>query len=556
MNQTKKALQLIRQGLALVEKGDAEKASLLLHQAWHMNMSDAGVLTAVAGTLADLGRFDETMTVLQEAVEAQGETAIICKIMGKMALRMDMLDIAEKALVKSIQLYPDDDEVFADLASCLVKKNKFDDAKGILDIGIERLPKSALLQDAMGTTILSHTGDRFDAMPFHKAAVQLESKNAAYLHNLALDYYLDDEAEPLYRKALRQDKSNPQLNVSFAIFLLQKGKIPEAWRYYRYRLNPLLGPNKTARYTHGIKEWRGGDIHGKSLLICSEQGIGDEIFFGACLPSLQARANQLYIGCDPRLKDIYVRSFPGAVVESHQDTSYYQYRERSFPAIEHSTMSGQRKIDYACTVGSAFSHVCRTIADFRTLKGGFLKPRTDLVKHFEGIIKKKPGRMTIGLSWRSGKVTGNRHSFYGSVDMITALAERFNADFYILQYSMNDEEQAALKGHDNLHTFEDIDLKQNIEANLAIMSLLDMSIGPPTAVQTFAMAVGCPVWLFSQGLPWVFFGEKTMQPLYAEGSRLFLAHDLRFEKKSYLDAISEALIKTHSGERKADVPAG
>ncbi|MEX0314465.1 MAG: hypothetical protein AB3N18_09835, partial [Allomuricauda sp.] len=93
----------------------------------------------------------------------------------------------------------------------------------------------------------------------------------------------------------------------------------------------------------------------------------------------------------------------------------------------------------------------------------------------------------------------------------------------------------------NIHLFTDVDLKQDIETNLAILSCVDFSIGPPTATQAFAMSTGCPVWLFSQGLPWNFFGDQLNLPLLAEGSELFLLHDLRFKKMSYLDAFIQNL---------------
>lgn len=553
MADTRQAMVLVRQGRALAAKKDMAGAEQRFLTAWSADKTSSDLLMAVAGSLAELGQFETAMAVLEEALQVNGETALICKLMGKMALKMDMQEIAEKVLVRSVQLEPDDAETFADLASSLTNQNKFDDARGVLQIGLGRMPDNALLHDMLGNVIIAQTGDRFEAMMAYAEAVRLEPKNAQYQHNMALACHLDEEAEPYYRKALQFDKRNPQINISFAIFLLQKGRLSEAWDHYRFRNDPALGHRKAARYTHGLKPWPGGNLKGRSLLLCSEQGIGDEILFASVVPPLLQEADGLYVGCDPRLVEIYRRSFPGAVVEGHVDARHYQYRDRSYPEIEAEVRARKAKIDYACPVGSAFAARCPSLDAFRERHGGYLLPDPDRVAALGAQIGVGDGRPKIAIGWRSGNLSAARHQFYMSAQLFIDLAERIDADFYVLQYAMSDEERRVFDSVPNVHLFDEVDMKQDIEANLAILSCVDLYIGPATATQMFAMAVGCPVWLLAQGLPWNFFGEREMRPLYADGSQLFLMYDLRFRKIGYYEAVLEALAERYPGRVTADV---
>lgn len=55
------------------------------------------------------------------------------------------------------------------------------------------------------------------------------------------------------------------------------------------------------------KRWAGESV--KSLAIFGEQGIGDEILFGSCIPDVQFRGIEVTVECDSRLESVFQRSF-------------------------------------------------------------------------------------------------------------------------------------------------------------------------------------------------------------------------------------------------------
>ena len=63
---------------------------------------------------------------------------------------------------------------------------------------------------------------------------------------------------------------------------------------------------------HGLpeKRWRQSEKLDGKLLVCSEQGIGDEILYLSCLPDLLKQHKAIVIECDKRWGPIFRRSFP------------------------------------------------------------------------------------------------------------------------------------------------------------------------------------------------------------------------------------------------------
>lgn len=46
-------------------------------------------------------------------------------------------------------------------------------------------------------------------------------------------------------------------------------------------------------------EWEGQDVAGKRVMVCAEQGLGDQLMFGRYLPILRSRGAQVEVLCNP-----------------------------------------------------------------------------------------------------------------------------------------------------------------------------------------------------------------------------------------------------------------
>ncbi len=86
---------------------------------------------------------------------------------------------------------------------------------------------------------------------------------------------------------------------------------------------------------HGLptKRWRQIEKLNGKLLVCSEQGVGDEILYLSCLPDLLKEHKAIVVECDKRWGPIFRRSFPEIIVVPRQvkfvgeDKLFYDYSE-------------------------------------------------------------------------------------------------------------------------------------------------------------------------------------------------------------------------------------
>ena len=89
-----------------------------------------------------------------------------------------------------------------------------------------------------------------------------------------------DEAEALYREALRQRPDEPGLHYNLGLVLLLRGRLDEGWPEYEWRFRA-----GTARIPDCAQAcWQGEPLDGRTLLVRAEQGFGDTIQFCRFVP--------------------------------------------------------------------------------------------------------------------------------------------------------------------------------------------------------------------------------------------------------------------------------
>jgi tetratricopeptide (TPR) repeat protein len=94
------------------------------------------------------------------------------------------------------------------------------------------------------------------------------------------------EAIDMYRSALELCPDSPQSNYNLALCLLRSGYFQEGWTRYegRFLTNELTG-NFKKRFVQD--HWDGRKFKNKTLLVYSEQGLGDFILFARFLPMVK-----------------------------------------------------------------------------------------------------------------------------------------------------------------------------------------------------------------------------------------------------------------------------
>lgn len=511
MSSDRKALQAIKDISRAASGANADVSINRLMNVLNKSSFSTPVVAAACVPLMDLGELVSVIDILQKCVEKNGESEIVYSLMGQAALRLQIPDLAEKAYTQAYHLNPEEASHLLHVAIAIEKQGRADEAIDLLAKALERFPEYAKFWDALGNFVADYKRDRESAISFISEALRLAPDSADIQHNMALKLYGSGDAKKHYKKALLLEPENAQIHLSYATYLLADHQYFQAREHYDYRLQLHKGTKKGLEYAHDIPVFKRGSLVGKSIVVYAEQGIGDEVYFSFVIPAVAKKVKKIYLVCDPRLVEIYRRSFPNVEVYGFEDDLSTGARIRNVPGLDKELEDGL-EIDYCCYAGSLFLISSPDVATYQSYKGGFLVPEKNLVKHFKG-RSRSTGRRSIGIAWRSGNVSGARSTNYLDLEFFLALAKEEDADFYVLQYDCTDEEKAAVAAVENIHFFEDIDLKQDIEANIALMASLDAVIAPGTATLMFSVAVGAKSILLSPSKPWTVAGDTGSETI-------------------------------------------
>jgi len=199
-----------------------------------------------------------------------------------------------------------------------------------------------------------------------------------------------------------------------------------------------------------IPRWNGSRV--KKLWIIGDQGIGDEVFFASCIPDVQRLVDSVIVECDPRLQTIFERSFG---VET---------RPAEIEGSKRKVQGVPEGAEAWWPIGDLARNFRRSLKHFPGMP--FLKASDEQIKRFAGF------RGHIGVSWRGAQ---------GCEPLI----RRALSDGISLQYDPEwDEEHNAPAG---------LDLRNDIEGVLGLLSNLSKVVTVSTSVAHFAGALGVPV---------------------------------------------------------------
>jgi hypothetical protein len=224
-----------------------------------------------------------------------------------------------------------------------------------------------------------------------------------------------------------------------------------------------------------VKPWDG--LKTGVLYIIGEQGIGDEVFFSSCLPECTKRANRVIVECMPRLQSILERSFGVETVPSNIIDG----------------MRYKKDLPEGVTAWMSLGDLPRMwrldLSHFP--KEPFLKADIEQIRRFHDY------RGCTGISWRGAQ---------GSEMMIPNLFP----DGLSLQYDKAwNEDGLEVKG---------LDVRNDIEGILGLLSNLDKVVTVSTSVAHFACALGIETHVIIANpktslkgniLPWKWVCKKT-----------------------------------------------
>jgi len=537
--QRRNADDWLHKGLKYDKAGDNQKAMKCYLEAFNLDPRNIEALKQLSRKLVHLTERRLAIEVLERAIESNPEDWEVYLILGNLALEMRMLDAALKLFGLVCQMRPQDPSGPNNVATVLREMERFDDAISVLQEAIPKHQTSPALWNTLATVVSVRDGLE-QALPFYEEALRLNPKLAPAWSNVARTYEACgrfDDALEAGRKAISLDPQFAEPHFVLGTSLLCKGELAEGLEHYEWRQH--WRRTGALRYTLQCERWDGEPLDDKTLVVCSEQGLGDELLFASCLPDMAPRVAKLCIGCDPRLVPLYERSFPGAAVGGHRDMFHNASRYRDLPFLRQQGITPDRYID----VGSLLKFLRRDIADFPERRDGYLVPDPERVAFWRQEMDRMGPGPKVGITWASGFRNTERNQHYSSLDQWGGILNIEGATFVNVQHGDCEADIRAAEAAfgRTIHIPQGINLKDDLDDLAALIRALDVVIAPTVAAACMAMAVGTELWLFARRPPFWHFGRNAAGDSSPIGkTRLFL-HDTEKGWEGTMNTIGEAL---------------
>jgi Tfp pilus assembly protein PilF len=404
-------------------------------------------------------------------------------------------DTAKKNYEAAINLDQNFLKAYINLGVVLEEQNKYFDAIKILDLALKRDNKNYAIYSNRG--ILFQKIKKFeDSVASFIEAIKINNSDSEIFYNLAITYrkmgdfdnaiinykkaislnpnhyraynnlgslFVDlrrfPEALEFFKKTLEINKEFLEANYNASFIFLLQNQFIEGWKRYENRWY-AKGEEKPL-YDLNNNLWDGKFLEG-TLLVWSEQGIGDHIFFGRIVKTLKDCATNIIFEVDKRLVDLFKNFFLKSGINN-------------ISVIKLIKNDSQIKFDKHIPAASLPRYFAKNDNDIlKFSKDIFIIDRNDN-KKLNNFLKNLPG-FKIGLSWRSL----NNNEQHRSIPLkdFNSILKTNNCSFVNLQFGNIDEElnQTQKDLGIKIYDLKEIDKTNDINELSFLIKNLDLII--------------------------------------------------------------------------------
>lgn len=463
------------------------------------------------------GDFASSIQAYESALKLLPDHAEVANDLGRLAFRMGMKEQAEQLFLHFLARHPDHPEGANNLACAIREQQRFDEAIAVLKPAILKSPDHPMLWNTMGT-IVAEQGDYATARIFFDQALELQPEFPKARYNLGNALLMLGDAEGALAacdqalSGLLAEDERQMMRLSRSTILVNLGRLGEGWDEYEARFHPHF-----AEITHFLIDrprWRPGDeLAGKTLLVVGEQGLGDEILFGAVLPDVIAALGpegRLILGVEQRLAPLFQRAFPQVEVHAHATYALGVRPARVVPDVE------AAGVDLWTPMASLLREYRRTVDDFPG-DAKVLAADPERVAYWRGQIAALPGRK-VGLLWKSAIKKDARHRYFAAFEDWGGVLGQSGVSFVNLQYGDCAEELAQARTRFGVEIWQPpgIDLKQDLDDVAALCCAMDLVVGFSNATFNIAAGCGAPAWLITTPGAWPRLGLSDRYAWYPQ----------------------------------------
>lgn len=406
------------------------------------------------------GYLDQALAFDPNHRDGLATLGVVCQLLGDTNGALNSLERAHA-------LAPQDTEVMGNLGHVYTLHARMDDAIQVLERALALAPDSAVLRNNLGRAFVEN-GRFEDALAHLNHALRINPRYNSALYNRGMA-------------------------------LLGSGSLETGWAEWDHRFNADCTAKRSPTYG-SLPLWQGESLAGKRILVYAEQGLGDELLFASCIPDLVKQGADVFLQCNPRLSPLLARSFPSVTVHGGPRDE----------GLEWLTRAGG--VHVQSPAGSLPRYLRRSLQDFPA-SNAYLRPDPTRVAYWRRRLAGLGPGLKVGMAWRSRLQDPLRQRRYAQLSDWLELFRLQGVTMICLQYDDCGAELAELANQHGVHMtrFPDLDLLNDLDDSVALMSALDRVVSVITSTFRFAAGAGVETWLLAPPMRnWVNLGTGQL----------------------------------------------
>ena len=485
--------------------GDFKQSKIHLSKSLKIRPQDINTLNNLSNVLAELKQYDQASDIYRQILKLDSNDAVAHSNFANALQKQGSHQEAEKHYLIAIQLDPNNVVTCSNLGALYKEQKNISKAKEFYQKALKLNPNFAEAHNNFGL-LLKEVKQFSDAETCYQNALNLNPKYSEAHNNLG-ELFREkkqfEQAKDCYQRALSIDTNYTAVKWNLSLLQLALTNFSEGWKCYETRnhsenttTSPVFPIVTTIQYQG---ENLNQDLKNKHLLIIPEQGVGDEVMFASVLPELadvvaQNPNIQITLACDPRLVELFERSFDFVNVIPSEPDNRYQNLDAD--------------LDYWMFIGSLPKFYRNDIKDFDKHQP-YLKVDDTLLIKWQGRFKQLPHKLNIGISWAGGAKAEHKRDRSLILEKMFPILTKANqnANIINLQYGNHKEEIQTFKDQTGIiiHDWEDADPLKDLDNFAAQIKALDLVISIDNSTVHFAGALGTKTYVmlpFNQDWRW------------------------------------------------------
>ena len=429
----------------------------------------------------------------------------------------------------ALRLDPDDAKTLNNRGNALRELGRFQEALDSYNRALQSAPDYADAHGNRGTALQAL--DRLEeALACYDKALAIVPGHMATLCNRAsVLAALRRPAEALetYARVLALNPDHAEAHVDAALCRLLAGDFPNGWAEYEWRWRIPVLQGELAKFAAPL--WHGAEpLHGKTILLWCEQGLGDSIQFCRFARQVAAQGAKVLLWTHAPLETLMT----------------------SLEGVDSVLRTGDRvpATDYHCPLLS-LPLALGTGLDSIPADPQYLYTDPDRVAQWSKRLGPRR-RPRVGLAWSGNPNHRGDRNRSIALQQFLALADG-PFEFICLQKQIRDVDRPFLQQRPDIRLF--CDELADFDDTAALVQHMDLVIAVDTAVAHLAGALGRPVWiLLSFMSDWRWLLDRSDSPWYPT-ARLF-RQPRPGDWQGVFDAVRQALGATDFPDTVAGTP--